>query len=126
MTQDKINNIGFKQSKRVDAKLADITKVQGLNKILDQDFESWSDFDSWGNMVCQQWVFARAMDVYKGKKIDVRCGCCEYVKILPEDLKIKKGGKNCYGVKSSYMIYKVLDEIEYAKEARLFDGTYAN
>tara|TARA_Y100001938_G_scaffold104816_1_gene143046 strand:- start:149 stop:529 length:381 start_codon:yes stop_codon:yes gene_type:complete len=124
MTEDKINNIGFKQSKRKDARLADINKVQGLTKILDQDFESWSNFDTWGNMVCQQWIFTRAMDVYKGKKVDIRCGCCEYVKGLPDDMKSKSMGKDCYGTKTAYMVYKVLDEIKEAKKVRDSDGTY--
>tara|TARA_B100001057_G_C22006140_1_gene627978 strand:- start:29 stop:409 length:381 start_codon:yes stop_codon:yes gene_type:complete len=125
MNQDRINNIGFRQSKRKDARIADVRNVPGLSKILDQDFESWSDFDSWGQRNCQQFIFANAMHVAKGKKVDIVCGCCEYVKETPIDIKVKKAGKDCYGVKTAYMMEKILLEIEEFKARQGNDGTYS-
>ena len=52
------------------------------------------------------------MQAHKGSKVDVRCDCCDYVGLTPEDLKIKIKGLSCYGSKTSYMIYKVLEEIK--------------
>ena len=52
------------------------------------------------------------MQAHKGSKVDVRCDCCDYVGLVPEDLKIKIKGLSCYGSKTSYMIYKVLEEIK--------------
>ena len=125
MIQDNIRSIGFKQTKRKDARLADINKVQGLKKILDQDFKSWSNFNNWNtNKPAAQFIVARAIDVNKGRKVDIRCGCCEYVKGLPDDMKSKSMGKDCYGTKTAYMVYKVLDEIKEAKKMRDSDGTY--
>ena len=113
MIQDNIRSIGFKQTKRKDARLADINKVQGLKKILDQDFESWSNFNNWNNnKPAAQFIVARAIDVNKGKKVDIRCGCCEYVKVLPDDLKFKTNGKDCYGIKTKWIIEKVIEEVK--------------
>ena len=68
-------------------------------------------------------IFSRALDVYKGKKIDIKCDCCEYVDSIPNDFdNIKK--ELCYGKKSAYMIQKVADEIVLAKARREGDGTY--
>ena len=126
MTQGQITNIGSKQNYRHDSKVADISKVQGLKKILDQDFESWSNFDNWHtNRRAAQFVFSKAMSAYKGNNIDVRCDCCEYVGLIPDDLQLKTKGFNCYGSKTAYMVHKVLDEIKEAKKARDNDGTYA-
>jgi hypothetical protein len=115
MTQGQITNIGKLQNHRPGSRLADISKVQGLKKILDQDFDSWSNFDNWiTNKPAAQFIFSRAMQAHKGSKVDVRCDCCDYVGLAPEDLKIKNKGLSCYGSKVSYMIYKLLDEIKVA------------
>ena len=112
-----INLIGSKQSKRSGAKIADINKVEGLKKILDQDFESWSNFDSWGHNNASRWVFSRAMDISNGKKIDIQCSCCEYKGLMPpEDLKLKNAGLECKGSKTAYMVEKVLYEINTAPD----------
>lgn len=108
---EQINTIGCKQSKRSGAKLADINKVDGLKKILDQDFESWSNFDSWGHNNASRWVFSRAMDVSKGKNVDIQCSCCEYKSLIPSDIKLKNAGKDCKGMKTAYMVGKIADEI---------------
>ncbi|WP_342665551.1 MULTISPECIES: hypothetical protein [Prochlorococcus] len=72
----------------------------------------------------QQWIFTRALDVYRGKKIDIKCDCCEHIDALISDFEeIKK--KTCYAKKSAYMIEKVVDEILLAKAKRESDGTYS-
>ena len=113
MTKGQITSIGKLQNQRPGSRLADISKVQGLKKLLDQDFESWSNFNNWiTNKPAAQFVFSRAMQAYKGSNVDVRCDCCDYKGLTPKDLKIKDKGFSCYGSKTSYMIYKVLDEIK--------------
>ena len=64
------------------------------------------------------------MDAYKGKKIDIKCECCEYIKFTQRDSK-KISDLKCYGIKSAYMIKKVLDEILLEKIRRESDGTYS-
>ena len=113
MTKGQITSIGKLQNQRPGSRLADISKVQGFKKLLDQDFESWSNFNNWiTNKPAAQFVFSRAMQAYKGSNVDVRCDCCDYKGLTPKDLKIKDKGFSCYGSKTSYMIYKVLDEIK--------------
>ena len=64
------------------------------------------------------------MEIYKGKKIDIKCDCCEHIKNLPSDFNsIKK--EKCFGKKSAYMIEKVLNEIVLARLRRDSDGTYS-
>ena len=65
------------------------------------------------------------MSAYKGNNIDIRCDCCEYTGLTPKDLKVKTSGLRCYGSKTAYMVYKVLDEIKEAEKYRQNDGTYA-
>ena len=126
MTQGQITNIGSKQNHTPGSRVADISKVQGLKKILDQDFESWSNFDNWHtNRPAAQFVFSKAMSAYKGNNIDVRCDCCEYIGFIPGDLKVKAKGFKCYGSKVAYVVYKVLGEIKEAEKHRQNDGTYA-
>ena len=82
------------------------------------------NFDGWESISLQQWIFSRALDVYKGKKISIKCDCCENVGSLQSDFdNIKK--ENCYGKKCAYMIEKVVDEIVLAKTRRESDGTYS-
>ena len=64
------------------------------------------------------------MDIYKGKKIDIKCNCCEYNFISQRDL-VKSSNKKCYGIKSAYMIEKVSHEIVLAEARRESDGTYS-
>ena len=68
-------------------------------------------------------IFSRAMDVCQGKKIDIKCYCYETInfnQIESKDISNQK----CFGIKSDYMIEKVVDEIVLAKERRESDGTY--
>ena len=84
----------------------------------------WSNFDSWESISVQQWIFSRALEVFRGKKIDIKCDCCEHNDLIPNDFEsIKK--EKCLGKKSAYMIEKVVDEIVLAKARRESDGTYS-
>ena len=124
MNYDSINLIGLKETSRREVPLYLVNDVEGLIDTLDKDFAEWSDFDSWGNIKVQQWIFERALDIYKGKKIDIKCDCCEYNYIIQRDSDIVSNIK-CYGIKSAYMIEKVLNEIVLAKARRESDGTYS-
>ena len=124
MNQNSVKVIGIKDEARKDTELSLVNQVEGLKDILNKDFIEWSDFDSWDSISVQQWIFSKALEVYKGKKIVIKCDCCEYVCSLKNDYeKIIK--EDCYGKKSAYMIEKVLDEILLAKEIRESDGTYS-
>ena len=101
-----------------------MSDVQGLIDTFDKEISEWSDFDSCKNIRVQQWIFERAMDIYKSKKIYIKCNCCEYNYISQRDLE-KSSNKKCYGVKSAYMIEKVLHEIILAEARRENDGTYS-
>ena len=123
MNQNSVKTIGIKDESRKDSYLVYVNQADGLKGILNRDFDEWSNFDGWESISVQQWIFSRALDVYKGKKIDIKCDCCENVDFLPIDFEnIKK--EKCYGKKSAYMIKKVVDEIESAKTRRESDGTY--
>ncbi len=124
MNQNSVKVIGIKNESRKDAELLYVNQVDGLKEILNRDFVEWSNFDSWESLSVQQWIFSKALDVYKGKKIDIKCDCCEYIGSLKSDCENIKKGK-CYGKKSAYMIEKVLSEIVLAKARRESDGTYS-
>ena len=116
--------IGIKDEARKDTYLIYLNQVERLKDILNKDFDQWSNFDSWESISVQQWIFSRALDVYRGKKIDIKCDCCEYVNSLPSDFENIKREK-CYGKKSAYIIEKVVDEILLAEQRRESDGTYS-
>ena len=124
MNHNSVKVIGIKDESRKDAHLSYVEKEDGLKVVLSSDFDDWSNFDSWESISIQQWIFSRALDVYKGKKIDIKCDCCDYVNSIPNNFEnIKK--EKCYGKKSAYMIEKVLYEIVLAKARRESDGTYS-
>ena len=124
MNQDLIKLIGIKDASRKDAYLSYLLEAEGLKDIFDMSFEKWSNFDSWESLECQQWIFTRALDAYKGNKIDIKCNCCEYINSSPSDFdNIKK--EKCNGKKSVYMIHNVVEEIFLAKKKRESDGTYS-
>ena len=124
MEKDSIKITGNKEESREEALLRYVIDAEGLKDILDKDFEQWSNFDGWENIGVQQWIFARALEVYRGKKIDIKCGCCEYINFLEIEFK-KIENQKCYGIKSAYMIEKVLGEIVLAAAKRESDGTYS-
>ena len=124
MNQNSVKTIGIKDQSRKDSHLVCVNKADGLKGILNRDFDEWSNFDSWESISVQQWIFSRALEVYKGMKIDIKCDCCEYNDLIPNDFEsIKK--EKCYGKKSAFMIKKVVEEIDLAKSIRESDGTYS-
>ena len=125
MLHNALKLIGRKQQPREDALLASLNEVDGLISTFENTFDEWSDFDKWENIVFQRWVFQRALEVYKGKKIDLKCVCCEYIYVLQSDIKNSLAQK-CYGIKTAYMIEKIVDEIVLAKARRENDGTYSS
>ena len=125
MNQNSVNTIGIKDASRKDAYLLHLHQADGLKSILDRDFAEWSNFDFWESISAQQWIFARALEVFKGRKIDIKCDCCEQIEFIPNNFEnIKK--EKCFGKKSAYMIEKVVDEIVLAKARRESDGTYSS
>jgi len=124
MIQDSIKLIGIKQNPRKDALLVSLHEVDDFISTFENDFEVWSDFDKWENITFQRWVFERALEVYKGKKIDLKCACCEYSYVTQGDLK-NSLKQECYGIKTAYMIENIVDEIILAKARRETDGTYS-
>ena len=124
MNQNSVKTIGIKDESRKDSYLVCVNQADGLKSILKRDFEEWSNFDSWESISVQQWIFSRALEIYKGMKIDIKCDCCEHNDLTVNDSKsIKK--EKCFGKKSVYMIEKVVDEIVLAKARRESDGTYS-
>ena len=91
MNRNSVKTIGIKDESRKDAYLFNINQVDGLQAILKRNFDEWSNFDSWESISVQQWIFYRALEVYKGMKIDIKCDCCEYNDLIPNDFEsIKK------------------------------------
>ena len=87
MNKIPIKTIGKKQASREDALLFVVNEVEGLFETLDKDFSEWSDFDCWENMGLQQWFFSRALEVYRGKKLDIKCECCEVFDLNQSEIK---------------------------------------
>ena len=124
INQNSVKIIGTNDKSRKDSYLLYVNKVDGLKGILDRDFDEWSNFDSWESISVQQWIFARALEVCRGMRIDIKCDCCEKIDFIPNNFEnIKK--QKCFGKKSAYMIEKVVDEIVLAKARRESDGTYS-
>ena len=124
MNQNYVKTIGIRDEQRKDSYLVHLNQVDGLKGILNKNFNDWSNFDSWESISVQQWIFSKALDVYSGKKIAIKCDCCEHNDLIPNDIEsIKK--EKCYGKKSAFMIKKVVDEIVLAKARRESDGTYS-
>ena len=119
-----IMTIGTRQTSRDGSLLFRLDEIEGLIETLDKDFSEWSDFDCWENMGAQQWIFSRALDVYRGKKIDIKCECCEVIDLNQIEIK-NISIQKCCGIKSAYMIENMADEIVLAKERRESDGTYS-
>ena len=124
MNKNYVKTIGIKDESRKDAYLFHVNQADELQGILKRDFNEWSNFDSWESISAQQWIFSRALEVYKGMKIDIKCDCCEQIVFIQDNFEnIKK--EKCYGKKIAFMVEKVLDEIVLAKARRESDGTYS-
>ena len=87
-----------------------LNEVEGLVDTFEKDFSVCSDFECWENMSAHQWIFSRAMDVYRVIKIDIKCYCCEAIDSNKITL-INISHQKCHGIKSAYMIEKVVNEI---------------
>ena len=124
MNQNSVKTIGIKDESRKDSSLVNVNQVDGLKCILSKHFDEWSNFDSWDSIAVQQWIFSRALEVYKGMKIDIKCDCCEYNDLIPNDFESTKKEK-CYGKKTAFMIEKVVGEIVLAKATRESSGIYS-
>ena len=59
MNQNPIKIIGIKDNSRKGACLVYINQADGLKRILNSDFEKWSNFDGWESISVQQWIFPR-------------------------------------------------------------------
>ena len=124
MYQNPVKTIGIKDEARKDSYLVYVNQINGLKVILNRDFDKWSNFDSWESITVQQWIFSRALEVFRGMKIDIKCDCCEHNDFIPNDFENIREEK-CFGKKSAYMIEQVLDEIVLAQIRRENDGTYS-
>ena len=124
MNQNSVKTIGINDEPRKDSYLVYVNQIGGLKDILNRDFKKWSNFDNWESISVQQWIFSRALEVYKGVKIDIKCDCCEQNNLISNNTESIKDEK-CYGKKSAFMIEKVVDEIVLAKAIRESDGTYS-
>ena len=71
MNQNSVKVIGINDQSRNNASIAYINQVEGLKDILNMDFDKWSNFDSWESIAIQQWIFSRALEIYKGKKLSL-------------------------------------------------------
>ena len=124
MNKNPVKTIGINDEPRKDSYLVSVNQADGLKGTLNRDFDEWSNFDSWESISVQQWIFSRALEIYKGKKIDIKCDCCKHINNLQSDFNnIRK--EKCFGRKSAYMIEKVVNEIVLAKLRRESDGTYS-
>ena len=79
MNQNYVKTIGINDEPRKDSYLVYVNKVDELKGILNGDFNKWSNFDSWASISVQKWIFSRALEVFRGNKIDIKCDCCEPV-----------------------------------------------
>ena len=71
MSQNSIKTIGINDESRKDAHIVYVSKADGLKVILKRDFDEWSNFDSWESISLQQWIFSRALEVYRGMKLSL-------------------------------------------------------
>ena len=77
MNKNSVRTIGIKDESRKDSYLVSVNQADGLKDILSRDFEEWSNFDSWESISVQQWIFSRALEVFRVMKIDIKCDCGE-------------------------------------------------
>ena len=124
MNQNSVKTIGIKDESRKDSYLVYVNDANGLKDILNRDFDKWSNFDSWESISVQQWIFSRALEAFKGMKIDIKCDCCELIDFIPNNFENIQQEK-CFGKKSAYMIEKVVEEIVLAQARREGDGPYS-
>ena len=93
MNQNSVKTIGINDEPRKDSYLVYVNQADGLKGILNRDFDEWSNFDSWESISVQQWIFSKALDVLRGKKIDIKCDCCENNDLILNDFESFKKRK---------------------------------
>ena len=69
MNQNFVKTIGFNDEPRKDSYLVCVNQADGLKGILNGDFDEWSNFDNWESISVQQWIFSRALEVFRGRKL---------------------------------------------------------
>jgi hypothetical protein len=124
MSQNSIKTMGIKDEPRKESYLVCVNQAEGLKAILNREFDEGSNFDSWESISVQQGIFSRALEVFRGKKIDIKGDGCEHNDLIPKDFESIKKEKGL-GKKRAYMIEKVVEEIVLAKARRESDGTYS-
>ncbi len=93
MDQNSVKTIGIEDESRKDSFLVYVNQADGLKGILNRDFDEWSNFDSWESISVQKWIFSRALEVYRGMKIDIKCDCCENNDLILNDFESFKKRK---------------------------------
>ena len=53
MNRNSVKTIGIKDESRKDSYLVYVNQTDGLKKILNRDFDEWSNFDSWESISVQ-------------------------------------------------------------------------
>ena len=71
MNQNSVKTIGINQEPRKDSYLVYVNQVDDLKEILNSDFKEWSNFDGWESISVQQWIFSRALEVFRGMKLSL-------------------------------------------------------
>ena len=57
MNQNAVKTIGINDEPRKDSHIVYVNQADGLKSILKRDFDEWANFDSWGSISVQQWIF---------------------------------------------------------------------
>jgi len=106
MNQNSVETIGIKDEPRKNSHLVYVNQADGLKGILNRDFNEWSNFDSWESISVQQWIFSRALEVLRGKKIDFKCDCVKHNDLIQNDFRSIKQKKG-FGKKSANRMEKL-------------------
>ena len=69
MNQNSVKTIGISDEPRKDSHLVYVNQVDGLKCILNMNYEDWSNFDGWESISVQQWIFSRALEVFRGMTV---------------------------------------------------------
>ena len=106
MNQNFVKKNGINDEPRKDSYLVPLYKIDGLKDMINRDFNKWSNFDGWESISAHQWIFSRALEVFRGMKIGIKCNCCQHNDLIPNDFDSAKKEK-FFGKKSSFLIEKL-------------------
>jgi len=95
MNQNSVKIIGINDEPRKDSHLVYVNQADGLKGILYRDFDECANFAGWESISVQLWIFSRALEVFRGKKFDIKCDCCEHNDLIPNDIESIKY-ENCF------------------------------